>query len=150
MPGFSDIDTLTTPAGTISFNDDTGDTLFVDPKRSSGMGMPLVRAPIDNKGQTDGYIVHPFFLEGRHLVLAGMLLIRSAATEAGYRTARDALSSGTEAKLRSILQADGTLTIGAATLTVRCDLGVDFPAIEGMDKGFVFGLVSASSAAIVA
>ncbi|SRR5581483_9294347 len=146
---YSEIDTIVTPAGTISLNDDTGDTLFVDPKRSTGLGTSKVRAPIDHKPQTDGYLLHDFFEEGQHLVLAGDVVIRSAVTDPGMVAARDALLTDTRLKLKSILRADGTLTFrGGGTLTVRCDL---LPEPTSSDRGpaqksFVFGLVSADPA----
>ncbi len=145
MPGYTyrNITTLVTPAGTLTFNAASGDRYLIDPARSSGLGMPKVRSPIDNKGQTDGYLLHDFFLEGRHLLLAGDMAIDSATTEAGVVTARDALASDMETKLTSILRATGTLNFSAGSaLTVKCELGVDFSGV--WLKSFVFGLVSAA------
>jgi hypothetical protein len=151
MAGFSysDIASLATPAGTIAFNQAAGDTLFLDPGRCSGLGTSRVRAPLDNKGQTDGYIVHDFFEEGQHLTLAGEVLIRSAVTEAGIVSARDALLADTRAKLRSILRADGTLGFASGgSLTVRCELLVEATSSDRgpLQKAFVLGLVSADPA----
>jgi len=142
---YSDITTLVTPAGTLTFNAATGDTYWVDPKRSSGLGMGEIRNPTDDKGQTDGSILHDFFERGQQLLLAGDLRVRSAVTESGYVSARDVLSGSMVTKLRSILRATGTLNFGSgATVICKCNLKADFPALEGVAKGFVFGLVSAS------
>ncbi len=142
---WSDLTTLVTPAGTLTFNAISGDTYWVDPKRSSGLGMGEIRNPTDDKGQTDGSILHDFFERGAALLVAGDLRVRSSVTEAGYVAARDVLSGNMVTRLRSILRATGTLNFGSgAAFTVKCNIKADFPALEGVVKGFVFGLVSAS------
>ena len=139
--GYSDIGTLVTPAGTITFNAVAGlGAFYIDPQRSSGLGMPKIRAPIDNRGQTDGYLLHDFFLEGRHLLLAGTVVPTS-----GLAADRDAMCEDMEQALTSILRANGTLNIGGGvSFTVKCDIAADFPAVQGVLKGFVFGLATAS------
>jgi hypothetical protein len=147
--GYQQIQSLVTPAGTVTFNADTGDTLFLDPRRSSGLGSSRVRAPIDNRPQTDGYLLHDFFEEGQHLVLAGDVVIRSATSEAGVVAARDALLTDLVLKLKSILRADGTLVFsGGGSQTVRCELLPEITSSDSgpMQKSFVFGLVSATPA----
>lgn len=140
---YSDITTLVTPGGTLTFNAASGDTYFIAPGSSTGLGMRKVRAPIDNKGQTDGYILHDFFLEGRHLLIAGEMLIRSSSTEAGVVAARNTLADAMVTALASIIRATGTLNFGAGgPYTVKCDMAADFPGT--FQKGFVFGLVSAT------
>jgi len=134
--------TLATPAGTITHNAASGDTLWVDPKRSVGLGMGEIRNPIDDKAQTDGFLLHDFFEKGAMLLPAGVVLARTDTTG---NTGRDALMADTVTKLRSILRATGTLNFGSgATLVVKCHMRADFPTIEGDLKGFVYGLVSAS------
>lgn len=141
---YSAITTCVTPAGTFTFNASSGDTFLLDPNACTGLGTSQVRTPIFNKGQTSGYNILPFFLEGQHLVLAGVALIRSAATEAGYVTARDVVLTDLRTKMKSIISADGTLTIGTDVLTVRCE---HLPEISGgFEKRGVLGLVSASAA----
>jgi hypothetical protein len=141
---YSDITTLVTPAGTIGFNSPTGDTLMIDPQRSSGLGYAQVRAPIIHRGQTDGYTLLPFFLEGQHLVLAGDVVIRSATSEAGVVSARNTLLTTTRTRLKSILQADGTLNFGAGdALSVRCEMLIQ--PMGAWRKSFVLGLVSAAA-----
>jgi hypothetical protein len=140
---YSDITTLVCSGGTLTFNELTGDTYAIDPARSSGLDMPRVRAPIDNKGQTDGYILHDFFKEGRHVVLGGVLVVRSSGTEAGYLSARDALLDDLVAKLSTALTATAALNFGTGSpLTVKCDVGAEFSG--AVQKSFVFGLVSAT------
>lgn len=139
---WSDITTLVTPAGTLTFNEATGDTYYVDPKRSSGLGMGEIRAPIDDKGQTDGFILHDFFEKGAMLLIGGLILARTDTTGV---TGADTLISEMVTRLRSILRATGTLNFGSgAALTVKCNVKPDFPSGVGDEKGFVFGLVSAS------
>ncbi len=142
---YSSITTLVTPGGTLTFNATSGDTYLIAPARCSGLGMPKVRAPVDLAGQTDGSILHDFFLEGRHLLLAGDLVIRSASTEATWVTARDTLANSMVTALTSILRATGTLNFsGGTAITVKCELGSEFPG--DWHKAFVFGLASSSSA----
>ena len=138
---YSDITTLVTSAGTVTFNTVSGlGAFYIDAKRSSGLGMPRVRSPIDNKGQTDGYLLHDFFLEGKHLLLAGTV-VPTSNTDAD----RDTMCAALESALTSIIRATGTLNIGGGgSLTVKCDIGADFPAVDANVKGFVFGLVSAA------
>lgn len=139
---WADLTTLVTPAGTITHNAASGDTFFVDPKRSSGLGMGEIRAPVDDKGQTDGFILHDFFEKGAVLLVGGIVLARTDATVV---TGRDALMADMVTKLRSILRATGTLNFGSgAALTVKCNLRPDFPTVEGTLKSFIYGLVSAS------
>lgn len=140
MAGYSDITTLVTPGGTITFNAATGNTYLIDPSRCSGfIGTGQVRNPVDHRGQTSGYILHDFFEEGARGVLAGVIV---ADTTANRNTMQDAL----KAALRSILTTTGTLTItGLGSVAVQFELGLDFPMIGANVKGFQFGLVSAST-----
>ena len=139
MAWASDITTLVTPGGTITFNAASGNTYMVDPDKCSGFGMAAVRAPIDDKGQASGYILHPFYESGTHLVVGGIII-------ADTTTNRDSLEGSLKTALRSILAADGTINWGAgASLTVRCDVGCDFPRVSAILHGFIFGLVSAAA-----
>lgn len=142
---YNQITTLTTPGGTITFNAASGDTLLIDPAACSGLGVSSIRAPIFNKGQTDGYNILPFFEEGQHLVLAGIIRIESASTESGIVTARNTILTSTRSALKTILRADGTLNFSTGdTVTVRCEQLVG--ASGAWLKNFVLGLVSASAA----
>ena len=136
MPGYSEITTLVTPGGTITFNAASGDTYFLDPDGCSGLiGTGEIRNPVDNKGQTSGFLVHTFFEQGARGVLAGQLHCDSAA-------ARNAMQDTLKAALRSILTTTGTLNFtGGQAIVVKFELGLDFPQISGIRKGFRFGLV---------
>lgn len=138
--------TLTTPGGTVTFNAATGDTYLHDPGSCQGLDMAEVRAPIDNAPQTDGGLVHNFFLGPRHVTLGGELLVRTGTTEASTATARNVLEAALTAACLSIIRADGTYswtpTGGALhTITVRCDIPVNYPG--GFLKTYLFGLVAA-------
>jgi hypothetical protein len=134
--------TLVTPGGTLTHNAASGDTYFIDPKRSVGLGMGEIRDPMDDKAQTDGFILHDFFEKGAMLVPAGVVLARSDTTGV---TGADTLMAAMVTALRSILRATGTLNFGSgAALTVKCHMRADFPSLEGDLKGFIYGLVSAS------
>ena len=139
---WSDLTTLVTPVGTLTFNEATGDTYFVDPARSSPLGAGQAEGAIDPKGQTDGSLVHSFFENGALLVPAGVIVARTDTTgQAGA----DALMADMTTKLRAILRANGTLNFGSgAALTVRCNQLPSYPGLGGNLKGFIFGVVSES------
>lgn len=139
MPGYSDITTLVTSGGTITFNASTGNTYLIDPARCSGIiGTGEIRNPVDNKGQTDGFILHDFFEKGARGVLAGVLV---ADTVANRNSMQDTLKTA----LRSIKTTTGTLNFsGGQSLAVQFELGCDFPVFGGNVKLFQFGLVSAT------
>lgn len=139
MASFSDITTLVTGGGTITFNAATGNTFLLDPSRCSGLGMAQIRAPIDNKGQTSGYILHDFFEEGTHMILSGVLVADTVAN-------RNAQMTNLKAALRSILTTTGTLNFSSGEApAVKCEIGVDFPVLNAHLKLFVFGLVTATA-----
>lgn len=139
---WSDLTTLVTPGGTLTHNATTGDTYPVDPRRSDGLGMGEIRAPIDDKGLTDGFILHDFYEKGAMLLVAGVVLARSDTTGTA---GADTLMSAMTVALRSILRANGTLNFAnGAALTVRCNIRSTYPSLGGDLKGFQYGLVSAS------
>lgn len=82
--------TLTTPSGTITFHSGA-DTLVADPRQCRGLGAFEARQPVDPRGQTSGYVVHPSFLPGVDMLITALFHITSSATEAGYLTARNTL-----------------------------------------------------------
>lgn len=140
---WSDITTLTTPAGTLTFNEATGDTYFVDPGRSDGLGMGEIRNPIDDRGQQSGFLLHEFFEKGAVLLVAGTVLARTDTTGI---TGADALMSDMVTKLRSTLASTGTLNFGSgAAITGKLYGRVKFPTLGGLQKGFEFMWVSASA-----
>lgn len=136
MASYSDITTLVTPGGTITFNAATGNTYHVDPLSSSGLDAVKLRKPIDHKGQTDGYIRHRGFEEGDRIVLAGVIVADTVAN-------RDAMMTSLKTALASIKATDGTLNFGASgALSVQWDVGIDFPRWSAHVVRFVFGLVT--------
>lgn len=146
MAEFSAIYTLTTPANDPVFNAASGDTYILTAIR--GLDGAPIRAPVDDAPQTDGGIVHPFRLGPRHVTAEGFILIRSAATEAAFVTARNTLESALIAALEAIRNADGTLTwtptggAGKTLSTLRHDSPCEFSG--AWIKTFVFGLVAAN------
>lgn len=139
---FSSITTLVTPSGTITFNAATGDTLWVDPSQCRGLVGPAeVRSPMDDKGQTDGSILHIFYRKGQAGVLGGWFLARTDVTGV---TGRDALMTDTETKLESLMSAStGTLNFaGGGSITVKCR-AANFFTVNGNVKGYLIDLVSA-------
>jgi hypothetical protein len=140
MPGYSQITTLVTGGGTITFNASPGNTYLIDPARCSGMiGTGEVRNPVDNRGQQSGFLLHDFFEKGARGVLAGVIV---ADTDANRNTMQDNLKTA----LRSILTTTGTLNWSTgASLAVQFDLACDFPVLSANVKLFQFGLVSATA-----
>lgn len=142
---YSLIDNLVCPGGTISMNDDAGDTWFVDPEKSSGLAMRKVRDSTYDYSQQSGYYFGNFYLEGRHLLLAGILHIRTVGTEAAILSVRESMIAVGVSALTSISEGGGNGTlnfVGGSSLTVKCDLALN-PTGPFL-KNYVFGLVSAS------
>ena len=142
MAEYSTTFTLTTPGGVVTFNAGSGDEYLLDPAQCQGLDGATLRTPIDDKPQTDGGIVFPFYKTARHIILAGTLVNRT-----GTIAARNTMENTINTALNSILAADGTLgwtpSGGAAkTLTVRHE--IPFTTQGYWLKTFVLGLVSAN------
>lgn len=142
--------TLVTPAGTITFNSDTGDTYLFDPTQCSGLDMVPLRITVDDKPVTDGGIVFPAFKTARHITRGGQLIVRTAAGS-GYAAARNALEDTLNAALESIQPVDGdggpTGTYiwtpegsGARSVAVYCEIPATYSGANA--KTFLFGLVA--------
>lgn len=139
---WSDLTTWVTPSGTLTFNETTGDTYLIDPRRSGPLGAGETEGDVDPKGQTDGSLVHSFYENGALLVAAGLVLARTDTTGI---TGADALMSDMMAKARSALRANSTLNFGSgAAIVGRCNMLPVFPHFAGNLKGFIFGVVSES------
>lgn len=145
---------LATPNGTINFND-TGidkfnmlggpDEFYITDIK--GLDQAPIRTPQDNRPQTDGGLIHPFFKGPRHITIEGCLIIRSTRIQNTIRTIRNQMEDELLDALNSILQTDGTLTWTPAgqsqrQLNVRSEIPCDFSGIEL--KAFTFGLVAAN------
>lgn len=140
MPGYSDITTLVTGGGTITFNAATGNTYLIDPQRCSGLiGTGEIRNPVDDRGQQSGFLLHTFFEKGARGVIGGVIVADTVAN-------RNAMQTALKTALRSILTTTGTLSFsGGETLAVKFELGCDFPVLSANVKLFQFGLVSATA-----
>jgi hypothetical protein len=130
--------TLSTPAGTITFNND-GD-LYVFTKLD-GFDDPELRVTVDNKSRQDGGVIHAIYAAAIHGTCEGWVLTGDPATR---NDAEDALG----AALRSIRTVDGTFTVtptgqGAKSLTVRQDGSFQTAIVNGTLHSFQFGLVAA-------
>lgn len=145
--------TLTTPGGTIRFNDGdlkTSTNLYWIAE-IDGLDGATIRAPVDNAPQAHGGIVHSFWKGPRHITFDGNILIQSVPWGWPCLTERNAMEESLRVALESILQADGTLSWtpagqSARSLTVRHDVQLQYTPRESyMIMGFTFGLVSAAS-----
>jgi hypothetical protein len=145
------ISSIQTPSGNIPCNTGSGDEFFIDPRRSDGLGGSEIRAQIDERGQDHGWLFPaPFLKAGQQIALHCIVVIRSAGTDPGYRTARDAFIDDAKTKLYSTLASTGTLVVGASSITgVRAKV-VSPPISEpqlGPDwKSMLVVLVSATPA----
>lgn len=155
MPDLASRYDLTTPGTDIAFNDSGidrfnqygPDEYYITDIQGLD-GAPL-RTPIDNRPQTDGGLVHPFFNGPRLITIEGALMVRSTTTQDQKRIIRNDMEADLISALDSIKDADGTLdwtvelTGGpdARTLIVRNNIPVEFRGIEL--KTFTFGLVAA-------
>lgn len=151
MPDLSVPYVLTTGAGTITFNV-TGVDLFNDfgadefyISNITGLDGSPIRAPVDDRPQTDGGLVHPFFKGPRHPAIEGVLMIRSTRIGNSIRAIRNQMEEDLLDALESILQTDGTLAwtpagMGARSLNVRYEVPLEFSGVEL--KAFTFGLVA--------
>ena len=139
MAGYNDITTLVTGGGTITFNATSGNRFVIDPARCSGLiGTGEIRNPVDDRGQQDGFLIHDFFEKGARGVLGGVIVADTVAN-------RNTLQSNLKTALRSILTTTGTLNFTSGSLAVQFDLGLEFPHVAGIMKGFQFGLVAADA-----
>jgi hypothetical protein len=140
---YSLVYTLVTPGGTVLFNSGA-DQFYLS--NIEGLDGAPIRAPIDNRPQAHGGLVHRFLLGPRHITFDGVLHITSTGTEAGYLAARNTLVTNLQNALNSIYAADGTLSWTPSggsqrNLRVRHDEALQIRG--GWQKSFVFGLVAA-------
>lgn len=143
--------TLTTPGGTIIFNDgdlNTNDDLYWISDIQGLDGAPI-RAPFDNAPQTHGGLVHNFWKGPRHINMEGVIFIQSVPLGAACLVERNDMEEDLRVALESILQSDGTLAWqpagqGARSLTVRNEIPLDYTPQENYAlMAFTFGLIAA-------
>lgn len=143
--------TLTTPGGTVLFNDATdpfagADQFYITEIR--GLGAPALRTPIDNVPLGDGGLIHNFWKGPRHIGIEGTILVQSVRVENSIVVIRNDMEDELSNALESILRADGTLSFapqgeGTRTYTVRYEVGVEY--VHGNNYhslDFSFGLVA--------
>lgn len=117
---YTAIDQIQTPGGNVAYNTGSGDHFYTDPARCTGLGEVVIRGQDDERGQSDGLLLHPRYLGGQLIGLLSIAHILSATTDPGYVTARDALLTDLKTKLKTIVNADGTLHFaGGQSITVR-------------------------------
>jgi hypothetical protein len=157
MADNSAIYTLTTPGGTIIFNNgdlkDGTDKFWI--QIIHGLeGAPL-RTPIDNAPHTDGGLVHPFLRAARPVIIEGVFVTESV----GFPSVGDActqlqneMEDDLLAALESIVAADGTLAwtplgLSARSLTVRNNQPLETtPGENYAIRNFVFGVIASDPA----
>jgi hypothetical protein len=143
MAEWSSPATLVTPVVTLSFNAASGDTYVNDPTKCNGLDGPPLRTEKENKSLTDGGNRRTTMKGARPITLGGILLVRSAVTEAGYATARTAMEDALMAALASIENVNGTYSwtptgYPIRSVTVRYDSSL---LITGaFQKEYLFGL----------
>lgn len=151
MADLSCLYTLTTPGGTITFNDGdlhtTDDLYWIS--TIEGLDGAALRAQVDNAPQAHGGLVHTFWKGPRHVVMDGAIVIQSVPWGGDCLVERNDMEENLRVSLESIIQADGTLAWtpsgqAARSLTVRYDVQLQYTPQENyMIMGFTFGLVAA-------
>jgi hypothetical protein len=151
MADLTAIYTLTTPGGTITFNNGDLHTLtdLYWIGTIQGLDGAPIRATIDDAPQAHGGLVHNAWKGPRHVTMEGVILIQSVPLGSPCLTERNALENALRVALESILQADGTLAwtpegLSARSLTVRGEVPLEYTPQENYAvMGFTFGLVAA-------
>lgn len=77
MPDLAVEYVLTTPAGTITFNDGGQDQFYIQDIPSGLAGAPI-SAPIDEVGFGVGSLAFNWWQRGRHIAIEGVFLVQSA------------------------------------------------------------------------
>lgn len=146
MPDIACPYVLTTPGGTITFNDGSADQFYITNIPIGLAGAPI-RAPIDNLAYADGSKSYNFWKGGRHIVFEGVFLTTTQCPdvvalwnemEEELRVALDSIS-GDEADTASLVWTPAGLT--QRTLTVRNDVELETqPDQNYLTRTFTFGL----------
>lgn len=127
--------TLTTPGGTITFNDGSGDDYWLYPSQCSGMDGAPIRRTVDDAPQGHGGVVFPGWKGARHIVMGGVIKTETLANrQPMIDDLRDAIDSMLEDG------DDGTLAWDSFSLTVVSEVPV--ATTREILKQFVFGLVA--------
>lgn len=151
MPDLATAYTLTTPAGTIVFNDGSADQFYIQDIPTGLAGAPI-RAPEDDSPFNDGGLSYNFWKGARHIVIEGIFLVQSVPpcpdSVAIWNEMEDDLREALDSIAGSISDV-GTLAwkptgqLLTRTLTVRNDQTLEVgPDQNYMVRTFQFGLVA--------
>jgi len=151
VPDIASVFTLNTPGTDIVFNNGDFGRGSLDDMYwiTAAPGLPPDgaprRAPVDNRPQTDGALVHRFFKGARQINVEGLIVIQSTTVQDNIRSIRNAMEEALEAALDDCYQADATLSWtpagqSAYNLTVRNNIEVVFEGVEF--RTFTFGLIA--------
>jgi len=144
--------TLTTPGGTIAFNDGVNpfngaDQHYITEIR--GLESPALRTPVDSVPLGDGGLVHDFWMGPRHIAVEGTILVQSTQIQNSIVVLRNDMTDELIDALESILRADGTFAYtpqgqGTRTYTVRYEVGLETVHSNNyLSLDFSFGLIAA-------
>ena len=152
MPDVATPYVLTTPAGAITFNDQTVgvlDKYWIS--EIIGLSGAPIRAPVDDVPFGHGGISHNFWEGGRHILFDGAFLIQSVPCGWAQIAVRNTMEENLRVALRSILDPllPGTLAWtpyggSAATLAVQHDVQLECAHDQNYTlRTFHFGLYAA-------
>lgn len=144
--------TLTTPGGTVHFNNGqlrtTTDLYWIENIR--GLDSPSLRTPIDDAPQAHGAILHRFWKGARHIQFEGIIIIQSVPFGDLCQSILNSMEAALRTALESILQTNGTLSWtplnqSAKSLSVRYEIPLEIsPSNNYMTRTFSFGLIAAN------
>lgn len=142
--------TLTTPGGTINFNDGLADQYYI--QAIHGLDGAPIRAPIDDVPFGDGGISYNFWKGGRHIQIEGIFLVQNLdcgpalvtvwnQMEETLRVALESIAAGIAAVASLVWTPTG---LSARTLSsVRNDVPLDCQPDQNFTvRTFSFGLFS--------
>ncbi len=142
---------LTSGGPTITFNDGTEpfdgqDKYYITEIR--GLESPTIRTPHDPVPLGDGSLIHPFYYGETQILIEGVLIVSSAATQNATVVIRNQMTADLKSALNSILRANGTLAFtpqgqGAQSIIVNYNVGLETPHADNYNSlQFSFGLIA--------
>jgi hypothetical protein len=152
MPDLACPYTLTTPGGTIAFNDGSADQFYITDIPAGLAGAPI-RPPQDDVAYGDGGVSYNFWKGARHIQFEGVFLVQSAAFCSPAQVQRwNEMEEELRVALESIaaLSTDtGTLVwtptgaLASNTLVVRAEVTLETAPDQGYTvRTFSFGLLA--------
>lgn len=148
MPDVASVYTLTTPGPDIAFNDfelfSEEDGYWLNDIQ--GLDEPDLRVPRFNKPVTHGTRVLPGFFTGLTPAFVGEYVVQSTVIMDEIRAIRNTMRRNLRDALRSIIDADGTLTWQEPVVgdTIDCSLTVRY--VERLTGGFESSFAQATFA----